>query len=177
MQDFTDLYIELGEMAASIEGVKWVDLWNEQVNFLEDEFPFQTPAVFFQFTLLTAEDAGELVQKVEWQVDVKLFYETFADTSRGSFNRDTAVAFIKYLNALYTKFHGSSGENYSSMRRIGLRADSTGGAGNMYTLSLTCLCMDYSAQKAYNDSTVADVEIVNEKGAETAPDVPMFEIG
>jgi len=176
MQDFTDLYIELGEKALTIDGINWVDLWNNQVNFLEDEFPFTAPAVFFQFTLLSARDIGKNAQEVEWQIDMWLFYETMADTSHGSMNMDTAVGFLKLLNELFKKFHGTSGVNYSSMRRIGLRLQESGGTGNLYMQTFTCISIDESAVKEYDEADMPEVVIVNEEGPETEPDEPMFMI-
>lgn len=78
MQFWTDLYKELAtKITDNIPEVRWVDLWHNQVNFLEEEHPFPTPAVFLSFRSRELEDAGKKVQKVNLQVDFFLYYETF----------------------------------------------------------------------------------------------------
>ncbi len=140
MQNWTHLYTELAtKITDHLPEVEWVDLWHNQVNFLEDEHPFPTPAVFLNFRSLQIDDAGKKVQQVRLQVDCFLFYETFADTYNGSSNQESALAFLQLLNDLYALLHGSSGENYSSMRRIAFNPVDTGNAGNLYQLSFECL--------------------------------------
>lgn len=42
------LYTELLDKLMQVEGVKHVDLWNQQTDFMEEEAPFQMPAVFIE---------------------------------------------------------------------------------------------------------------------------------
>lgn len=171
MQNFKDLYVELAELLAEkIPAVKWIDLWNNQVDFLEDEHPFQSPAIFLSFRFIDTEDKGELVQDVRLQVDAYTFYETFADTFKGSYNQQSALEFLDILNNVYSVLHGSNGENYSTMRRIGFNAVDTGNAGNLYLTSFECLITDYAAVKNYVDGEVEDVVIENEKAPEHEDD-------
>jgi len=58
MQNWKDLYIELADKINQIEAVRWIDLWHNQVNFLEEEHPFPTPAVFLSFRGRNFEDIG-----------------------------------------------------------------------------------------------------------------------
>lgn len=44
-----ELFQALKEKLGNIEEVKHVDLWNSNVEFLEEESPWQCPAVFIQF--------------------------------------------------------------------------------------------------------------------------------
>lgn len=168
MQDWTDLYLELAEVInEKVPAIRWIDLWHNQVNFLSEEHPFPSPAFFMSFRILTAEDLGEKKQKVTFQVDTYIFYETFADTYRGSVNQGTAVEFLKLISATFAELHGTSGENYSEMRRIGFDAVDTGGAGNLYRQSYIATLIDYSAAKKYVDTEVQGLEI--EKGEAVAP--------
>lgn len=170
MQDFSDLYIEQGEAILTIDGIAWVDLWNEQVNFLEDEFAFPSPAVFLSYLILDTKDMGDKAQDVKWQVDVRLFYETMASTDMEGMNRGSALKFTKLLTDIHKKFHGQGGTNFREMRRIGMSPEATGGSGTMYRLSFTCMSVDTSANKVYNDSTIAELMLINEKGPEPEPE-------
>ncbi len=44
-----ELYTELLDKLSQVEDVKHVDLWNQQTGFMEEEAPFEMPAVFVEF--------------------------------------------------------------------------------------------------------------------------------
>ena len=81
----------------NIEGINWIDLWHNQVGFLVEEHPFPTPALFLAFRILSVEDLSEKVQRVQLQIDLFYFYETFLDTYNGAYNETDA---LDYLNNL-----------------------------------------------------------------------------
>ncbi|MBF6607988.1 MAG: hypothetical protein ITG00_04535 [Flavobacterium sp.] len=160
MQDWTELYKELAEkIKSNVKGVKWIDLWNSQVYNLEGEHPFPAPAVFLAFRSNRMDDAGLKVQKVELQVDVFLFYETFLDTYHGAYNQEQALEFLETLSQLNRIFHGSDGKSYSSMRRLSFSPVDTGGAGNLYSVTYSCQLMDYSAADEIEEGTFSDLTI------------------
>ncbi|MFY0714112.1 hypothetical protein J1D01_10575 [Seonamhaeicola sp. NFXS20] len=160
MQNWKDLYQEHAtKIADNIPDIRWVDLWHNQVNFLTEEHPFPTPATFLSYRTLRTEDAGNKVQKVTLQVDIYLYYETFADTYNDAFNQESALSFIDLMDHINTLFHGSEGENYSSMRRLGFAPVDTGNAGNLYRMSYECQLMDYSAQKEFAEHEIDDISI------------------
>lgn len=163
MQNVKDLYIELATtLSTKIPAIKWIDLWHNQVNFLSEEHPFPTPAVFLNFRILQADDTGLRVQKLRMQVDCFVYYETFADTYHQSWNQSTALDFLNLLNDIQATLHASDGQNYSAMRRTGLNPVDTGDAGNTYQLSFECTLMDYAAQIQWQDTEVNGVELQKE---------------
>ena len=146
MENFKELYTELAEIiATNVPGVEWVDLWHNQVNFLEEEHPFPAPAVFLSFRSNQIEDTGQNVQNLDVQVDVYLFYETFADTFRGNYNQASALDFLDMLTAIHKQLHGTQGEHFESMRRTDVRDVDTGSAQNLYRQSYSCIVNDTSA--------------------------------
>lgn len=160
MQNWKDLYTELAtEITDKLPNVEWVDLWHNQVNFLESEHPFPTPAVFLNFRTLEVQDMGKKVQNLRLQVDCYLFYETFADSYQGSSNQESALEFLQTLNDLYALLHGTSGENYSNMRRLAFNPVDTGNAGNLYQLSFECVLVDYAAMKNFVDAEINEVSV------------------
>lgn len=157
---FKELYKELaGKITAGVPAIKWVDLWHNQVNFLEQEHRFPTPAVFLNFRITSPVDMGNKVQKAGVQVDVYLFFETLADTYEGSWNQDSALAFLDSLGDLFTLLHGSEGTTYSSMRRIGMSSVDTGSAGNLYLQPFECQVVDYGAAIEYDEAEIEDIQI------------------
>lgn len=160
MQNFKELYIELSEkLTAAIPAIEWMDLWNSQIYNLEGEHPFPAPAVFLAFRSNRMDDAGVKLQKVQLQVDVFLFYETFLDTFKGAYNQEEALAFLDIMDDINKQLHGSSGTGYSNMRRVSFSPVDTGGAGNLYNISYTCELMDYSAVKEWEDGNFSDLQI------------------
>ncbi|UGU15201.1 hypothetical protein LS482_16130 [Sinomicrobium kalidii] len=160
MQNWPDLYIELAEkISANMPDIRWVDLWHNQVNFLESEHPFPTPAIFLSFRVREINDVGLKVQNVILQMDAYLYYETFLDTFQGAYNQAGALEFLKAKDQLHALFHRTDGENYSSMRRVDFHPVDTGSAGNLYRVVFECALQDYSAAKSYQDGKFADVSI------------------
>lgn len=162
--------------AGSIPEIKWVDLWHEQVNYLTEELPFPTPAVFISFGIKDTEDMGNKVQNCDAQIDFYVFYETFSDTSMGSYNQDKALEFLNILTKIHALFHAGSGSNYSNMRRIDMNREDTGGSGNLYRISFECLTTDYSASVLFNEEIVPErsLEVTNENEVDT-PSSSVFE--
>jgi hypothetical protein len=177
MQDFIEVYNELSEMLAEIEGVKWIDLWHNQVNFLDVEHPFPAPAIFLAFRSDGIEDARENIQHVKLQIEAYLFYETFADTYHGSVNKTDAVEFLALMNEIHKTLHGTDGESYSGMRRVDFRPVDTGSAGNLYQITFQCELVDASAKPVFVDAGPLEMIVSKETPDEIVPpedDEPMF---
>jgi len=170
MEYWDDIYLELAdkitvempEKQPDIPVIEWVDLWHEQVGFLTEELPFPSPAVFISFILLSADDKGLKGQLCNTQVDLYLFYETFSDTYQGSVNRAGALKYLKALTGMHKLLHGTSGLNYSEMRRVGMNREDSGGAGNLYKISFQCMIDDMSATPDYNEETVNDINLTRD---------------
>ncbi|PWA10958.1 hypothetical protein [Flavobacterium laiguense] len=150
MKDLKNLYLEHEKrISDNIAEIKHVDLWSEQVSFMADEHPFRSPAVFFGYRVLATEDQGEKIQELRLQVDVYLFYETFADTSKGSKKQQKALDFLDLLTKINSCFHATSGNYYSNMRRTGFNPVETGGAGILYVQRYELTMTDDSAKELY----------------------------
>jgi len=160
MTYWSEIYTEIAEkIKANIEEIRWIDLWHEQVNYLTEELPFPTPALFIGFSTAGTEDLGSLVQNCNLQIDFHLFYETFSDSYDGSYNQAGALEFLERLTELHALFHGKTGEHYSEMRRIDMMREDSGGAGNLYRISFECLVTDYSAKILFNEVEQPDRDI------------------
>jgi len=163
MEYWSDLYLELSQLISdNLTEIEWCDLWHEQVSFLTAELPFPTPSVFISFSMLGADDKGLKGQICNTQIDFYLFYETFSDTYVGSINRDSAINYLKQLSEIHKLFHGTSGTNYSEMRRVDMKRVDSGGAGNLYRISFQCIVDDMSAMKQYNDTDVDEITIIRD---------------
>lgn len=160
MKDLKNLYLEHeNRITVNIPKIKTVDLWSEQVSFMAEEHPFKSPAVFFGYRILTADDQGEKEQQLRLQVDIYLFYETFADTNRGAKKQQIALDFLDLLTEINACFHGCHGEYFGEMRRTGFNPVETGGAGILYVQRYECSMLDDSASTLYKNMKFDNVEI------------------
>lgn len=162
MEAWTDLYKEVAEKVTSeIPEIKWVDLWHEQISYLSEELPFPAPAVFIAFKTLSCDDRSLLVQDCDTQIDLYLFFESFSDTYKGSYNQENAIEFLHLLTKLHTTFHGVSGSNFNTMRRVGMEREESGESGNLYRISFSCIVEDASAKAEYDQQVVTEIDINN----------------
>ncbi|MEN5434108.1 hypothetical protein ABE545_10735 [Sphingobacterium faecium] len=160
MQNFVELYKELADkLTLNVPNLRWVDLWNSQVYHMEEEHPFPAPAIFLAFRSNSMQDQGNKVQKVTMQVDVFIYYETFLDTFRGAYNQSDALAFLNMMDHVNQLLHGSSGQSYSSMRRVSYSPIDTGGAGNLWNIVYNCELIDYSAMREFGEGGFKDLEV------------------
>ncbi len=177
MQYWTEPYKEIAsKIKANLPQIQWIDLWHEQVSYLTTELPFPVPAVFIAFNMLEVTDRGLLVQDCNTQVDIYFFYETFSDTYDGSYNQTTALEYLERLTELHALFHGKAGRSYSEMRRVDMRREDSGGAGNLYRISFQCLVTDTSAATLYIESQnpEAEVEVKSEASPAKNNGEPLF---
>ena len=173
-EDETELY----ERIEALPEIKHVDLWHDQVDYLSEEHPFPTPAVFFGFTTLNVSDNGELIQTTDLQVDIYVFYETFADTYSGAAMQNEAIEFLDLLLMVGLMFHGRSGEHFHQMRRSGTYRQESGGSGNLYRLQFQTNVCEFSALNLHNHVTVEnrDMEIARNLVEKTEEGKRMFDI-
>lgn len=169
---------ELYDRMEALPEFKHVDLWHGQVDYLSEEHPFPTPAVFFGFTTLNVADNGELMQTTDLQVDIYVFYETFADTYKGARMECEALEFLDLLLMVGLMFHGRSGEHFHQMRRSGTYRQESGGSGNLYRLQFQTNVSEFSGLNLHNHVTMEDreLEIINKEVDKSDNGTKMFDV-
>lgn len=91
---------------------KHCDLWNRQVEFLEQETPFQTPAVFVEFTNIEWRTLGQHVQEADLTVRLHIVTPWYANTASNVQNagvRATALSYLDIPTVLFRQLHGQHG--------------------------------------------------------------------
>lgn len=169
-----ELSPELAEELKNVPDVQHIDLWHEQTEYLSDELPFPTPAVFIGFNTLGTEDIGTLAQDIQLQVDLYIFWETFADTYTDAIMQTEALDFLNLMTVLNVLLHGYTGNRFSTMRKTGFQRMDSGGAGNLYRASFECSVRDYSAQELTVVTDMLNKDIVVTPADET-PEQPEVE--
>lgn len=169
---------ELYERMESLPEIMHVDLWHGQVDYLSKEHPFPTPAVFFGFTTLNVADNGELMQTTDLQVDIYVFYETFADTYQGAKMQNEALEFLDLLLMVGLMFHGRSGEHFHQMRRSGTYRQESGGSGNLYRLQFQTNVSEFSGLNLHSHVIMEERElkIINKEVDKSDNGTKMFDV-
>lgn len=78
------IYTFIEGLLKTIDGqpIKHIDIWNNQIAFIEEEPPFATPAVFIEFMPIRWEDVGGGIYEAD--VSVKLHVVTDSRVSKWS---------------------------------------------------------------------------------------------
>ncbi len=122
------LYLDIKDAIKSIvDGrgnpvFKHFDLWNQQVEFIEQETPFETPAIFIEFGDIHWRTLGLKKQDAETQVSIHIVTEWFANTADYVQTRTAANAleFLRLPDVVVHKMqnHASSIIGNTYMRII-----------------------------------------------------------
>lgn len=91
---------------------KHCDLWNRQVEFVEQETPFQTPAVFVEFEPVQWRTDGRHVQDASLTIRLHIVTPWHANTASDILNPDvraTALAYLDIPTVLFRQLHGQHG--------------------------------------------------------------------
>lgn len=100
---------------------KHFDLWNEQVEFVEDETPFDTPAVFIEFQTINWTDTMQHVQRGKLPVRLHVVTEWKGATNDGSRYQDQSLERLEMVDGLakhlFNWRHDMGGVNIQQMQR------------------------------------------------------------
>lgn len=94
--------------------IKYVDLWNHNVEFIDEEQPWERPAVFVEFTPIvweTIKPGREYRSKPV--VNLHIVTDWAGDASAGSELQDDALAVLDYSGIIHKALHGLEGEHFN----------------------------------------------------------------
>jgi len=165
-QDWTGAYKELCDIITSeVEEVKHTDLWYEQVSHDMDEYPYPPSSVFFDFNASSIETIGIKAQDMSMQIRVIYAFDTLSDTFKGSLNQSIALSFNPVLRKIHKVLQNKSGDNFSSLNRIGFgRVPAVNGC-ICYAQTYACIIRDYSATDETETVDMTNPPIILHDGA------------
>lgn len=145
------LYLDIKERLMSIKTsngeplFRHFDLWNCQVEFLEEETPFATPAVFVEFDRMRWRTLGNRHQECTLLVRLHVVSEWFSGTASSSPIEDEALEFLDLTDHIALAMQGFSTHYMNSWMRT---ASITNHNHERYVDNVeefTCLLRDTSA--------------------------------
>lgn len=100
--------------------IKRIDLWNENVYFIEQEEAFAMPAVFIEFGAIEWE--MHKGQKLSWRgkgtVRIHIVTPWQGSAEASAAERDTNLAYWDLAEKIHAKLEGLTGENYHNLSLI-----------------------------------------------------------
>ena len=94
--------------------IKWIDLWNNQLNNLDQEDPIPFPAAFIEFTPIAwTRMIG--CKKAELIIRIHLVQESYASSYKGSATQSQALEILDNSDILDTLLEDYSGQNCTPM--------------------------------------------------------------
>ena len=119
----SSIYEALARALESIEDdggrlIRHVDLWNRNVEFIEDEQPWPRPAVFIEFGEVSWSQYNGASRGFTGECPVTLHVVTDwkGSTAVGSPQRDEAVAMLDLSETICRAVQGLSGDGFRNMR-------------------------------------------------------------
>lgn len=105
-----DLYEDLCEVLSMIEEVKHIDLWNHNVEFLEQEDVWERPAVFIEFTPIRWESIVEngAVFKGEGMIRLHIVTDWKGNAAK--------LDVFSLCESIHNAMQGLTGEKYGAVQ-------------------------------------------------------------
>lgn len=111
-----ELYDVLCRELGSISEIKHIDLWNRNVEFIEQEESWERPAVFVEFGQI---DWTAIVNGVEYRAEPELTLHIVTDwagdASAGSVCRDDALAVFDLPDKIHSRLANLEGESFGEL--------------------------------------------------------------
>lgn len=100
---------------------KHFDIWNRNVEFLEQDQPFACPACFVEFTPIKWQSLGNKVQEAPVSIRLHIVSEWFSQTADNSPVKEQALEYLELPSQAMAVLHckNISGINTSAWMRIG----------------------------------------------------------
>jgi hypothetical protein len=135
------LYNFIGEQLAAIDGqpVKKVDIWNNQMDFIEEEQPFFTPAVFIEFEPISWRMMGNAV----YESAVMFHLHIVTDGRVGAWSE--VIEVFDLIDSINRQLHGQHTDGIDAVTRITSTTDNRFGELMHNIESYSCHIIDVSA--------------------------------
>ncbi len=98
--------------------IKHFDIWNQQVDFLEAETPFEYPAVFIEFEPIQWQTQANRVQQAELLVKIHIVTRWFAQTADYSPTEDISLNYLDIPDKIFIAIQGTATTNSGGLMRI-----------------------------------------------------------
>ena len=111
-----ELYKALCERLKSIGEIKHIDLWNRNVEFIEQETLWERPAVFIEICPITWEQTlGGKLQRGSGLVKLHIVTDWKGSAADGSPCQEESLAVFDYSQKIQSVIDGLTGEKFHAL--------------------------------------------------------------
>lgn len=176
-QDWLEAYLELCAIfRAEVPEIQHIDLWYDQLNYADEEYPYPEKCLFMEFNTVGIETLGGNVQDLNTQVRFIFAFDTLSDSYDQSDNQAIALSFGKVMRKIHKTLQGRSGNNFSSLNRVGMGKELAPASCITYAQTYSTIIRDYSALQVTDTTQLQNVKVEIEKADPPTPEQPLFEI-
>lgn len=94
---------------------KHFDLWNQQLEYLDEEQPFNTPAVFIEFLPIQWRHQSRGTRDATLSINLHIVTRRNFPTRAEQQYATEALGFLELLDAVNLCLHGHKGENFGAL--------------------------------------------------------------
>lgn len=115
-----ELYERLIDELQKVEGIEHVDLWNSNVEFIEQESPWPRPAVFIEFPSIhwTPIARGKEYRATDAMVRLHVVVDWQGSASANSKDREECLAVFDLCESIHRQLMGLQGETFQRLDLI-----------------------------------------------------------
>lgn len=114
-----ELYKALCEQLRGIEEIKHIDLWNRNVEFIEQEVAWERPAVFVEIAPITWEQTNSgKAQRGTGFVRLHIVTDWQGSSADGSPDFEKSLEVFDYSEKIQQTIEGLSGERFHALHLI-----------------------------------------------------------
>lgn len=146
------------------------DLWNQQVEFLEQETPFNCPAIFIEFVPIQWNQLGQNKQDAELQVKIHIVTEWWAQTHDSSPVADEMLNYLDLPDVVVRKLNNFATSLGNKFMRIRSEINHNHERRLDSIEVFKCQVIDTSATATYTSVEVTPVIAVNPPEPEPTPE-------
>lgn len=113
-QDQDGNYTVAAQINEQLTAIKHFDLWNQNLEYLDEEQPFNTPAVFIEFAPINWRHQGQGVRDASVMVKLHVVTRRNMPTRSASPYAGEALGFFALVDAINLCLHGHKGQQFGA---------------------------------------------------------------
>jgi hypothetical protein len=159
-----------------IPEIRHQDLWHNQTEHLDEEYPWASDTIFYNFKCRQIRTVGLNVQECLFEVDIIYVLDTIADTYHKSDNQAKALLFMERCKRIHHLFQGRSGENFSAMNRTNIYPIPAAPELIVMAQTYETIIMDYTGMREKGEATISSATINGDQSPNTPADWQLFKM-
>lgn len=97
--------------------IKHFDLWNMNVEYIDQETVWDMPAVFVEFAPIQWKDVGNGAQQATVTIALHIATPYMGSGADGAYSQSDALAYFDLLGKIHKALYGMKGDAYMALKR------------------------------------------------------------